>query len=139
MASTRVVVPDPSPSGMPEREDIPEGDPIPWDVFFWRAPIVRNITRQGATRQEYVRVNDAGSAFFYQPDPNNFWEVEMMELIKQTNAVMYHIPGGTRVWGDGVKLFMPRVWMEDIPEDDLVQAIITGIKVSLAHRERLNY
>lgn len=115
-----------------------EGDAIPWDVFFYRAPLIRNITEGGVTRQEFHK-NPDGGAFFYRPDPDNFWEVELMALVEQTNAVMFPVPGGIRVWGDGVRLFLPRLWMEDTDELDLVEAIITGIKVSLENRGRLNY
>lgn len=119
-----------------------ENNQIPWDAFFWRNPIVRNITEHGVTRQElWTPPVHQGEAipFLFQPDPDNFWQTKLKELLDRTNSVIFPVPGGMRVWGDGVRLFLPLMWLYDTEEDDLVLAIGVGINVSLQNREVLGY
>lgn len=121
----------------------PEGDQIPWDVFWYRDPVTRNITENGVTRQELWTppIRSGHSApFHFQPNPKSFWEIELKKLLDRTHSIMYAVNGSDiRVWGDGVRLLLPRLWLEDISDDDLSLAIINGINVSLRNRMVLGY
>lgn len=119
-----------------------EGDQIPWDVFFYRGPVIRNITKNGVTRVERVmppRTPGVPSPLYYEASSEDFWETELMALVKKTNSVIYPVPGGMRIWGDGVRLHLPLMWIYDTPAEDVVLHIIQGINVSLQNRQVLGY
>lgn len=124
-----------------------EGDRIPWDVFFYRGPGVRNIRKDGVTYQSTMPlppIPGQPSAFLFEPNVDHPWELELKYLLDRTNSIMYPvieygIAAGMRVWGDGVRLYLPNRWMHETDEHDMILAIIAGINVSIQNRHILNY
>lgn len=77
----------------------------------------------------------------FEPNNMDFWETELADLITKTKSIIFQDVNTNdyQIRGEGVRLRMPMRWIAALSSEDLVARLIAGIKVSLAHREHLNY
>lgn len=81
------------------------------------------------------------SPFMFQPNNMDFWEGELSHLIHETKSMIFQDveTSDYQIRGEGVRLCIPMRWLVTLESEELVARIIAGIKVSLIHREHLNY
>jgi hypothetical protein len=79
------------------------------------------------------------SPFTWSPNPMDFWEVELTDLLRKNEVLVYQadFDGSYKLVGDGVRLRLPFSTIIDLSNEELVDLVIRGIKVSKAHPELL--
>jgi hypothetical protein len=116
------------------RQNVP-----PHGYYGIRRDWMRSPWNSGALQGRPLAANP--TPFMFQPNNMDFWEIELSDLIVKTKSLIFQdvTTNDYQVVGEGVHLRMPMRWIAGLSSEDLVARLIAGIKVSLAHREHLNY